>query len=123
MAETRKAAEAALDAFIETHGVKYDKAAECLTKDRQALFAFCNFPAEHWKHLRTTNPIESTFATSPASPVRSRGASRKRPPEAIGGRNRGLTHDVAHSRAVSIVHGDLMRSAFATAPGCKPHTC
>ena len=63
MAETRKAAEAALDAFIETYGIKYEKAVECLTKDREALLAFYDFPAEHWKHLRTTNPIESTFAT------------------------------------------------------------
>ena len=54
MAETRKAAETALDAFIETYGIKYEKAVECLTKDRDALFAFYDFPAEHWKHLRTT---------------------------------------------------------------------
>ena len=73
MAETRKAAEAALDAFIETYGIKYEKAVECLTKDREALFAFYDFPAEHWKHLRTTNPIESTFATVRHRTVRSRG--------------------------------------------------
>ena len=63
MAETKKDAVAALEAFVETYGVKYDKAADCLTKDRDALLAFYDFPAEHWKHLRTTNPIESTFAT------------------------------------------------------------
>jgi transposase-like protein len=57
-------AEAALDAFIETYGIKYEKAVECLTKDREAL---------HWKHLRTTNPIESTFATVRHRMVRSRG--------------------------------------------------
>ena len=73
MAETRKAAENALDAFIETYGVKYEKAVECLTKDRDALFAFYDFPAEHWKHLRTTNPIESTFATVRHRTIRSRG--------------------------------------------------
>jgi len=73
MAETRKAAETALDAFIETYGIKYEKAAGCLTKDRDALFAFYDFPAEHWKHLRTTNPIESTFATVRHRTVRSRG--------------------------------------------------
>ena len=73
MAETRTAAEAALDAFIESYGVKYDKAVECLTKDREALFAFYDFPAEHWKHLRTTNPIESTFATVRHRTVRSKG--------------------------------------------------
>ncbi len=60
MAETKKDAVAALEAFVETYGVKYDKAADCLTKDRDALLAFYDFPAEH---LRTTNPIESTFAT------------------------------------------------------------
>ena len=47
----------------ETYAPKYDKAVECLTKDRDALLAFYDFPAEHWKHLRSTNPIESTFAT------------------------------------------------------------
>ncbi len=63
MAETKTDADAAFDAFIESYEVKYDKAAECLEKDREALLAFYDFPAEHWKHLRTTNPIESTFAT------------------------------------------------------------
>ena len=73
MAETKKDAEAALDAFVETYGIKYDKAVECLTKDRDALLAFYDFPAEHWKHLRTTNPIESTFATVRHRTVRSKG--------------------------------------------------
>ena len=63
MAETKAAAEAAFDAFIESYALKYEKAADCLAKDRDALLAFYDFPAEHWKHLRTTNPIESTFAT------------------------------------------------------------
>jgi putative transposase len=58
MAETKKDALAAFDAFIEIFSVKYDKAVECLTKDRATLLAFYDFPAEHWKHLRTTNPIE-----------------------------------------------------------------
>lgn len=58
MAETKTEADAAFDAFIEIYEVKYDKAAECLEKDREALLAFYDFPAEHWKHLRTTNPIE-----------------------------------------------------------------
>jgi len=62
-APNRAAAEAALDRFIDKYGAKYDKAATCLTKDRTALLAFYDFPAEHWKHLRTGNPIESTFAT------------------------------------------------------------
>jgi len=63
MAETRVNAEAAFDLFIEKYGVKYEKAIQCLAKDRDALLAFYDFPAEHWKHLRTTNPIESSFAT------------------------------------------------------------
>jgi len=73
MAETRTDAEAAFDGFIESYGVKYEKAVECLSKDRGPLLAFYDFPAEHWKHLRTTNPIESTFATVRHRTVRSRG--------------------------------------------------
>src|SRR4029079_1162524 len=73
MAETRPAAEAAFDAFIAAYELKYDKAAECLAKDRQALLAFYDFPAEHWKHLRTSNPIESTFATVRHRTIRSKG--------------------------------------------------
>ena len=73
MAETRADADAAFDAFVETYGVKYDKAVECLIKDRSALLAFYDFPAEHWKHLRTSNPIESTFATVRHRTVRSKG--------------------------------------------------
>src|SRR5437660_2291537 len=63
MAETKVAAELAFDAFIESYTPKYEKAADCLSKDRDTLLAFYDFPAEHWKHVRTTNPIESTFAT------------------------------------------------------------
>jgi transposase-like protein len=73
MAETKKDALAAFDAFVETWGVKYDKAAECLIKDRDALLAFYHFPAEHWKHLRTTNVVESSFATVRHRTVRSKG--------------------------------------------------
>jgi putative transposase len=73
MAETSKDAEAAFDAFIGAYELKYDKAAECLAKDRQALLAFYDFPAEHWKHLRTSNPIESTFATVRHRTIRSKG--------------------------------------------------
>jgi putative transposase len=73
MAATRKDAEAAFDAFIETYGVKYDTAADCLEKDREALLVFYDFPAEHWKHLRTTNPTESTFATVRHRTIRSKG--------------------------------------------------
>lgn len=63
MADTRAAANQAFDLFLETYGAKYPKACECLAKDREELLAFYDFPAEHWKHLRTTNPIESVFAT------------------------------------------------------------
>ena len=63
MAETRAAAETAFDFFLEAYGPKYDKAAACLEKDRDVLLTFYDFPAEHWKHLRSTNPVESTFAT------------------------------------------------------------
>ena len=73
MAETKAAAETAFDAFIESYALKYEKAAECMAKDRDALLAFYDFPAEHWKHLRTTNPIESTFATVRHRTVRAKG--------------------------------------------------
>jgi len=63
MAATRRQAELAFDRFIATYQAKYPKATACLQKDRTALLAFYDFPAEHWVHLRTTNPIESAFAT------------------------------------------------------------
>jgi putative transposase len=78
MAETKKDARAAFDAFVETWGAKYDKAVECLIKDRDALLAFYDFPAEHWKHLRTTNVIESSFATVRHRTVRSKGCLSKK---------------------------------------------
>ena len=62
-APTRKDAERAFDLFVKTFSAPYPKAVECLTKDRDVLLNFYDFPAEHWRHLRTTNPIESTFAT------------------------------------------------------------
>jgi putative transposase len=63
MAETREAAHRAFDQFLAKYQAKYEEACECLRKDREVLLAFYDFPAEHWRHLRTTNPIESTFAT------------------------------------------------------------
>ena len=63
MAPTRAQAITAFDHFLNTYGAKYPKATDKLAKDREALLAFYDFPAEHWIHLRTTNPIESTFAT------------------------------------------------------------
>ena len=63
LAPTREDALKAFDLFVESFGAKYPKAVECLVKDKDDLFAFYDFPAAHWLHLRTTNPIESTFAT------------------------------------------------------------
>ena len=78
MAETRADAEAAFDFFIAAYGAKYHKAAERLVKDRERLLSFYDFPAEHWKHIRTTNPIESTFATVRLRTVKTKGClSRK----------------------------------------------
>jgi transposase-like protein len=62
-AEDKEHAERHFNDFIQVYGVKYPKAAHCLQKDRDALLTFYDFPAEHWRHIRTTNPIESTFAT------------------------------------------------------------
>lgn len=62
-AETKANAESAFGLFVTTFTAKYPKAVECLVKDREVLLTFYDFPAEHWIHLRTTNPIESTFAT------------------------------------------------------------
>lgn len=73
MADSRAAAEQAFDHFLTTYEVKYAKAAECLVKDRQALLTFYDFPAEHWPHIRTTNPIESTFATVRLRTAKTRG--------------------------------------------------
>ena len=71
-AETRKSADQALDRFVATYEAKYPKAADCLARDRETLFAFYDFPAAHWQHLRTTNPIESTFATIRMRTVKTR---------------------------------------------------
>jgi len=62
-ADSRRNAEKAFDRFIATYEQKYPKAVDCLVKDREDLLAFYDFPAAHWQHIRTTNPIESTFAT------------------------------------------------------------
>lgn len=77
MAETRNDAEEAFDHFLEVYGAKYPKAAACLAKDREELLAFYDFPAEHWKHLRTTNPIESTFATVRLRTAKTKGAGSR----------------------------------------------
>ncbi|MEA2754456.1 MAG: hypothetical protein QOJ54_745 [Aliidongia sp.] len=74
MSPDRAAAEKAINVFAAKYGAKYPKAVECLEKDRTALLAFYDFPAEHWVHLRTTNPIESVFATVRHRTVRTKGA-------------------------------------------------
>ena len=73
MAETKADALEAFDLFEKTYAVKYEKAVTCLTKDRDLLLQFYEFPAGHWKHLRTTNPIESTFATVRHRTIRTKG--------------------------------------------------
>jgi transposase-like protein len=73
MAETKEDANVAFDLFIEKYEKKYPQATSCLAKDRSELLAFYDFPAEHWKHIRTTNPIESTFATVKHRTRRSKG--------------------------------------------------
>ncbi len=74
LAPNRASAEVAINVFAEKYGAKYDKAVECLTKDSEALLALYEFPAEHWDHLRTTNPIESVFATVRHRTVRTKGS-------------------------------------------------
>ena len=73
MAETKEDAEKAFDFFLQAYAAKYDKAAVCLAKDRDVLLTFYDFPAEHWKHIRTTNPIESTFATVRLRTIKTKG--------------------------------------------------
>ena len=74
LAETRAQAEKAFDLFLEGFGAKHSKATECLAKDRSELLAFYDFPAEHWMHLRSTNPIESVFATVRLRMYRTKGS-------------------------------------------------
>ena len=73
MADSRKEAKKALQAFVAMYGAKYPKAVACLVKDEDVLLTFYDFPAEHWKHIRTSNPIESTFATVRLRTVKTRG--------------------------------------------------
>ena len=77
MAPTRAEAGLAFDLFLKTFGAKYPKATECLEKDRDVLLTFYDFPAEHWVHLRTTNPIESTFATVRLRTKRTKGCGSR----------------------------------------------
>lgn len=77
MAESQAEAERAFDLFLETYGTKYPKAAQCLSKDRDVLLTFYRFPAEHWGHLRTTNPIESIFAGVRLRTAKTKGAGSR----------------------------------------------
>jgi transposase-like protein len=77
MAASRADAERALELFVAAFQAKYPKATECLLKDREVLLTFYDFPAEHWRHLRTTNPIESTFASVRLRTVKTKGAGSR----------------------------------------------
>ncbi|TWT38757.1 IS256 family transposase [Blastopirellula retiformator] len=77
-AETKQTAEKSFDEFLEKYKAKYSAACECLRKDRDVLLTFYDFPAEHWGHLRTTNPIESTFATIRLRHRRTKGNGTRR---------------------------------------------
>ena len=78
MAATKKEAVVVFDLFVETYGVKCERAVKKLTKDRDVLLTFYDFPAEHWKHIRTTNPIESVFATVCSRTQKTKGCLRRK---------------------------------------------
>ncbi len=73
MAPTRQQANKAFDSLVAMHKSEYPKATECLQKDKDALLAFYDIPAEHWIHIRTTNPVESAFATVRLTTAKTRG--------------------------------------------------
>jgi putative transposase len=77
MAETKAEALKAYDHFVSTYGAKYEHAVKCLTKDKEDLFTFYDFPGAHWRHIRTTNPIESTFATVRLRTKRTKGCGSR----------------------------------------------
>ena len=77
-ADTRENADKAFDLFLDTYQAKYPKATECLAKDREVLLTFYDFPAEHWIHVRTINPIESTFATVRLRHRRTKGSGSRK---------------------------------------------
>jgi putative transposase len=77
MSGTKEDATKAFEKFVATYQAKYPKAVECLVKDKEELLAFYDFPAEHWQHLRTTNPIESTFATVRLRTYKTKGAGSR----------------------------------------------
>ena len=77
MAETKEEAEKAFDLFVATFDAKYPKTTDCLKRDRDVLLTFYDFPAEHWRHIRTTNPIESTFSTVRLRTRKTKGAGSR----------------------------------------------
>ena len=77
MAETQAAADQAFDLFVATFAAKFPAATTCLVKDRDVLLTFYAFPAEHWMHIRTTNPVESTFATVRLRTRKTKGAGSR----------------------------------------------
>jgi len=77
MASTREEALKAYDHFVRTYKDKYSKAVQCLEKDKEVLFNFYDFPGAHWVHIRTTNPVESTFATVRLRTKRSKGCGTR----------------------------------------------
>ncbi len=77
MAATKDDALKAFDKFAATYQAKFPKAVECLLKDQEELLAFYDFPAEHWQHLRTSNPIESTFSTVRLRTSKTKGAGSR----------------------------------------------
>ena len=77
MGATKEDAIKAMEKFAATYQAKYPKAVECLLKDKEQLLAFYDFPAEHWQHLRTSNPIESTFATVRLRTSKTKGAGSR----------------------------------------------
>ena len=79
MADTKDNAKKAYKIFIKNFKAKYPKAVECLEKDQDKLLTFYDFPAENWQHIRTTNPIESTFATVKHRTYKAKGCSRVYP--------------------------------------------
>ena len=74
---SRAAAEEAFDLFVKAYQAKYPQATECLSKDRDRLLSFYDFPAEHWVHIRTVNPIRSTFATVRLHPLQNEGSGTR----------------------------------------------
>ncbi|MBU2853506.1 transposase, partial [Acidithiobacillus ferriphilus] len=109
MAESRKAAEKALEAFVRNYQAKYPKAVVKLEKDRADLLAFYDYPAEHWRHIRTTNAIESTFATVRHRTSRTKNCVSRNSFIGLGFK----MLQQAEKRWVAIFHPEKVRDLFA----------